>query len=158
MKLLKATIIVCILTITCSVQDATASPNIDSLVPNSYEKQEFNDNKDLLRNGETKETKQISEEKQALTFEERSINDNENLVDTLFSNVSEPRKTVALQAEQYQLFSDEASSVATIQPEGEDEDGGLRLQTVYLIILAIAIITILALLVPKMAQGQPSSK
>lgn len=158
MKLLKLIPIACFLILTCNTHVATASPNIDSLIPNLYEEQEFNDNKELLRNRETKETKQISEEQQALTFEERSINDNGDLVETLFTNVSEPRKTVALQAEQYQLFSDEAASVSTIQPDGENESGGLRLQTVYLIILAIAIITILVLLIPKMAQGQPSSK
>lgn len=133
---------------------AVAAPNIDSLVPNTYEEMQFRDNKELLRKESNRQTQQLSEEKKLLTFEQRSINQNERWIDLLFSNASEPRKTISVQAEQYNLFTQEESMIVSSQANSmEPHERSSSLRMLYRVILAAAILVIFIILVPKIAQG-----
>lgn len=138
----------------CHTQTAGAAPSIETLVPNLYEDKEFRDNKEFLRDEANKQKQLVPEEQKGLTFDQRNLNQNEQVQEKLFSGESEPRKTVAIQAEQLNLFSQESNiASANEAAEQSSEDSQSSLKTLYLAILAVAVIIILVFLIPKMAQG-----
>ncbi|MDQ0273310.1 type VII secretion protein EssA [Cytobacillus purgationiresistens] len=135
---------------------ASATPSIETLVPNLYEDKEFRDNKEFLRKeSTTNQTKQVPEEQKSLQFELRDYDPNEKVKEELFSSERENRKTIALQAEQLDLFAKEPNQASSFQEnQAVDEGkGNAKLQSLYLGILAIAVVIILVLLIPRMAQG-----
>lgn len=136
------------------LNQTAAAPNIETLVPNSYEEQEFKDNKEFLRDEGIRQTEKLPEEQKDLTFERRSTNVNKELASTLFEDPSKPRKTVALIAGQYGLFSDESNVIPSPQESGKDSAGSpVSLKMLYIFLLVAAVVILFIFLVPKAVKG-----
>jgi type VII secretion protein EssA len=136
------------------LNQTAAAPNIETIVPNSYEEQEFKDNKEFLREEGIRRTEKLPEKQKALTFEHRSTNVNKELAGTLFADPSKPRKTVALIAGQYGLFSEESNVIISPQESSRDSAGSpLSLKMLYIVLLVAAVVILFIFLVPKAVKG-----
>ena len=138
--------------------NALAATDLNSLTPNEYIEKEFRDNKEYLHNESLlKNKKAIPEEQKELDFIPDDYDPNEAIIEELFTKDFEERKTVAYEAQQLNLFSDDSPEMLLVANESKEESrengGNSGLQYVYLGILVTLILIVLVLLIPKMTQG-----
>ncbi|MBP3039682.1 type VII secretion protein EssA [Bacillaceae bacterium Marseille-Q3522] len=140
---------------------ALAAPqNFDKLNPNTYEKQEFNENTDFLHEESLYENKEaIPEEQLVLTFEQQEASSLDHVKARLFADMEKKNNTIVIKAQQMQLFSntgEENLQLAEYSETVANQNG--KLMIVYICLVVIAIFIILVLLIPKMVQGMQESK
>ncbi|PLR83444.1 type VII secretion protein EssA [Bacillus canaveralius] len=134
-----------------------ASPNIDDLMPNTYEKKEFNENTNFLHEDSLYDNKKaIPEEQKGLTFEGQKSNPLEGVKDQLFSGDAKANNTITAKAERLKLFSDvENKNKFDVSEDTESiTNDNPKLIILYICLLAVGVIVMLGLLIPKMAQSK----
>jgi type VII secretion protein EssA len=139
------------------VHTAVANLNFNQLTPNTYEKNEFEDNKDYLHEQSLLERKEpILEEQKELTFMKKEEDPAKRISEQLFKEDNRI-KIVTGKAEQMDLFSDPEQGSLFQEDHSEkpiEQNSKLKILYIGLVILAMAIM--LVFLIPKMAQGEAS--
>ncbi|PLR75549.1 type VII secretion protein EssA [Bacillus sp. V3-13] len=136
---------------------AGASPDIDTLTPNTYEKKEFDENTNFLHEDSLYDNKKaIPEEQKGLTFEKQKSNPLDSVKDQLFIGEGKTTNTITATAERLKLFSDmDHNNKFEVSENTENNtNDNSRLMILYIGLLAVGIIVMLVLLIPKMAQGK----
>jgi len=136
-----------------------AAPDLETLTPNEYEKKEFKENTEYLHEKALYENKQsIPEQQKELTFELPMSDSNEEILNQLFVGEMNAQQTIAEKAEQMNLFSDKRPEDLQLKDKSDDPPNRQIQLMVIIGLLAIGLIVVLVLLIPKMAQGNQQLK
>ena len=135
---------------------AGATPNFNQLVPNSYEENEFEDNKEYLHEQSLFENKeQIPEEQKELTFTKKNDDPVKRISEQLFAGDSKMNHPVTVKAEQLGLFSNlEKESLYQKDYSEKPMKQNNQLMILYIGLVIIGMVIMLVFLIPKMAQGK----
>lgn len=133
----------------------SADTDIESLEPNSYEKEDFKENTNFLRENNLNERKEsIPEEQKLLTFKKRDKKAEEDFIGTLFMTGEKKSTTIQATSQELKLFTEEDNSryQAVVASENSSKTNSI---TILLYgFLAIALILLLAIILPRMAKGK----
>lgn len=134
---------------------ASADSDIESLEPNSYEKRDFKENTNFLRENILNERREsVPEEQKLLTFKEREKKAEEDFIGTLFMTGEKKSTTIQATSQELKLFTeqDNARYQAVVASESSSKTNSI---TILLYgFLAIALILLLAIILPRMAKGK----
>ncbi|ART76068.1 type VII secretion protein EssA [Sutcliffiella horikoshii] len=132
-----------------------ADSDIESLEPNSYEKKDFKENTNFLRENNLNERREsVPEEQKLLTFKEREKKAEENFVGTLFMTGEKKSTTIQVTSQELKLFTEQDNSryQAVVATDSSSKTSSI---TILLYgFLAIALILLLAIILPRMAKGK----
>lgn len=132
-----------------------ADSDIESLEPNSYQKRDFRENTNFLRENNLNERREsVPEEQKLITFEQREKKEEDDFFGSLFTTEEVKTTTIQANAEDLKLFSEEENSryQAVVATENIKKSNSI---TILLYgFLAIAIILLMVLILPKMAKGK----
>ncbi len=139
---------------------AGATPNFHQLMPNSYEENEFEDNKEYLHEQSLFENKEpIPEEQKELTFTKKNDDPIKQISEQLFAGDSKMNHPVTVKAEQLGLFSNfEKGSLYQEDYSKKPMKQNSQLMILYIGLVILAMVVMLVFLIPKMAQGKQTTK
>ncbi|WP_404461965.1 type VII secretion protein EssA [Sutcliffiella horikoshii] len=133
----------------------SADSDIESLEPNSYEKRDFKENTNFLRENNLNERREsVPEEQKLLTFKEREKKAEEDFIGTLFMTGEKKATTIQATSQELKLFTEQDNSryQAVVASESSSKTNSI---TILLYgFLAIALILLLAIILPRMAKGK----
>ncbi len=133
----------------------SADSDIESLEPNSYEKEDFKENTNFLRENNLNERKEsVPEEQKLLTFKKREKKAEEDFIGTLFMTGEKKSTTIQATSQELKLFIEKDNSryQAVVASENSSKTNSI---TILLYgFLAIALILLLAIILPRMAKGK----
>ena len=136
-----------------------AAPDLETLTPNEYEKKEFKENTEYLHEKALYENKQsIPEQQKELTFELPTADSNEEILNQLFVGEMNTKQTIAEKAEQMNLFSDKKPEDLRLKEKSEHSPNRQIQLMIIIGLLAIGLMVMLVLLIPKMMQGNQQLK
>jgi type VII secretion protein EssA len=137
-----------------------ATPNIENVTPNTYEKEAFKENTDFLHEKSLYENKEeIPEEQKTLTFKKTDYDPLKELQKQLFSGNTENNNTIAVKAEQLKLFTDVSEDDLYLEADsGSTAKQNTKLMIVYVCLLVVAIVVMLIFLIPRMVRGNQAIK
>jgi len=133
---------------------AGATPDINNVTPNTYEKKEFKDNTDYLHEKSLYENKkQIPEAQKDLTFTKKNYDPLKDVKEQLFAGEDKIHNTITAKADQLDLFSkaDQESFYMSDSSQNPIEKNK-KLMILYVFLLVIALAVILGFLIPRMAK------
>ncbi|KMJ58375.1 hypothetical protein AB685_10795 [Bacillus sp. LL01] len=136
-----------------NVEMKRADSDIESLEPNSYQKRDFRENTNFLRENNLNEPREsVPEEQKLITFKQREKKAEEDFLGSLFTTEGEKNTTIQANAEQLNLFKE--SENTRYQAFGITEDTSEMNSITILLFgfLGIAIIMLLVLILPRMAK------
>lgn len=134
-----------------------ATPSIETLTPNEYEEKEFKDNTDFLNEKALyKEKVPIPEVQKKLTFEKPTSGPMEKVTEKLFAGTVD--NTVASQAKKMRLFTGEKKGTILLADSKPPSNPKIKVTVVLAGLLAIGLIIMIVLLIPKMVQGNRELK
>jgi type VII secretion protein EssA len=151
------TLLLVIISLTSGVTvKAETESNLEELDPNIYEEKELKENTDYLHEESLYEKRNsIPEEQKDLTFEKPSRDEKDDLQEQLFTNYTKEKNTIKSKAEQMDLFSGTAEpSMSMSETENKDTSQNSGLMMTYILLIAIGVILMIGLLIPKMTQGK----
>lgn len=133
----------------------SADSDIESLEPNSYEKKDFKENTNFLRENNLNERREsVPEEQKLLTFKELEKKAEEDFLGTLFMTGEKKSTTIQATSQELKLFTEEDNSryQAVVPTDSSSKTNSI---TILLYgFLAIALILLLAIILPRMAKGK----
>lgn len=162
MRLNRLLIIVVLLPIFLFINEnrswAAATPSLETLTPNEYEEKEFKENTDYLNEKALYEQKDaIPEIQQKITFEKPTSDPLEKLKGKLFDGAV--NNTVSTQAKQLKLFTGEKQGDLKLADKSKTvSNPQIKVTVVLVVLLAIGLIVMIVLLIPKMIQGNRELK
>ena len=129
-------------------------------MPNSYEENEFEDNKEYLHEQSLFENKEpIPEEQKELTFTKKNDDPIKQISEQLFAGDSKMNHPVTVKAEQLGLFSNfEKGSLYQEDYSKKPMKQNSQLMILYIGLVILAMVVMLVFLIPKMAQGKQTTK
>ncbi|WP_404449683.1 type VII secretion protein EssA [Sutcliffiella horikoshii] len=133
----------------------SADSDIESLEPNSYEKKDFKENTNFLRENNLNERREsVPEEQKLLTFKEREKKAEEDFIGTLFMTGEKKSTTIQATSQELKLFTEEDSSryQAVVASESSPKTNSIIILLYGF--LAIALILLLVIILPRMAKGK----
>ncbi|TYS61335.1 type VII secretion protein EssA [Sutcliffiella horikoshii] len=132
-----------------------ADSDIESLEPNSYEKKDFKENTNFLRENNLNERREsVPEEQKLLTFKEREKKAEQDFIGTLFMTGEKKSTTIQATTKELKLFTEQDNSryQAVVATDSSSKTNSI---TILLFgFLAIALILLLAIILPRMAKGK----
>lgn len=133
----------------------TADSDIESLEPNSYEKEDFKENTNFLRENNLNERKEsIPEEQKLLTFKKREKKAEEDFIGTLFMTGEKKSTTIQVTSQELKLFTEEDNSRYQAMAASENSSKTNSITILLYGFLAIALILLLAIILPRMVKGK----
>jgi type VII secretion protein EssA len=144
------TIFVSLLTLNVNVKHAES--DIESLTPNSYQKNEFRENTNFLRENNLNEHREsVPEEQKLLTFKQREKKAEEDFIGSLFTTDEEKSTTIQVTSAELKLFTQQDTSryQAVVATESTSKTNSIVILLYGF--LAIAVILLLVLILPRMA-------
>ena len=162
MKLNRLLIIVVLLPIFLFINEnrswAAATPSLETLTPNEYEEKEFKENTDYLNEKALYEKKEaIPEIQKKITFEKPTLDSMNQLKEKLFDGTVD--NTVSTQAKQMKLFTGEEQEAFKLEDKNKPfSNPQIKVTVVLVVLLAIGLIVMIVLLIPKMIQGNRELK
>ncbi|MGG4489412.1 type VII secretion protein EssA [Metabacillus idriensis] len=134
--------------------------NLEELDPNVYEEKELKENTEYLHEESLYEKRTtIPEEQKDLTFEKPSSDQKDELQEQLFTDYTKEKNTIKSKAEQLDLFSGSAEpSLSMTETVNSDTTQNSGLMMTYILLIAIGVILMLGLLIPKMTQSKKQIK
>ena len=157
-RMMLALLLLMSLFINANVTEA-ATPDFETLTPNEYERKEFKENTEYLHEKALYENKQsIPEQQKELTFELPTSNSNEEILNQLFVGEINAQHTIAEKAEQMNLFSDKKPEDLRLKDKSEHSPNRQIQLMIIIGLLAIGLMVMLVLLIPKMVQGNQQLK
>ncbi len=144
------TIFVSLLTLNVNVKHAES--DIESLTPNSYQKKEFRENTNFLRENNLNEHREsVPEEQKLLTFKQREKKAEEDFIGSLFTTDEEKSTTIQVTSAELKLFTQQDTSryQAVVATESTSKTNSIVILLYGF--LAIAVILLLVLILPRMA-------
>lgn len=161
MKLMKfriasllAIVIIFVSLITFNVTVKHAESDIESLTPNSYQKRDFRENTNFLRENNLNEHREsLPEEQKLLTFKQREKKAEEDFIGSLFTTDEEKSTTIQVTSLELKLFTQQDTSryQAVVTTESPSKTNSIIILLYGF--LAIAVILLLVLILPRMAKG-----
>ncbi|MGD6849439.1 type VII secretion protein EssA [Rossellomorea aquimaris] len=136
------------------VPPISANTNINDLIPNDYQNNDFKKNTDLIHDQTlTNEKIKIPEEQKSLTFEGISINKLNELTDKLFKSEEKDTNTIKAKAENLKLFSESES--ARLGSLEERSQNGSSLPILIAVLVGICVLLLITVIViwSRSAQG-----
>ncbi|WP_165971024.1 type VII secretion protein EssA [Peribacillus frigoritolerans] len=135
---------------------AETETNLEELDPNVYEEKELKENTEYLHEESLYEKRTtIPEEQKDLTFEKPSRDEKDDLQEQLFTNYTKEKNTIKSKAEQLDLFSGSAEpSLSMTETVNSDTTQNSGLMMTYILLIAIGVILMIGLLIPKMTQSK----
>ncbi|NMH73171.1 type VII secretion protein EssA [Bacillus sp. RO2] len=132
-----------------------AESDIESLEPNSYEKKDFKENTDFLRENNLNERREsVPEEQKLLTFKKRKKKEEEDFVGTLFMTGEKKSTTIQATSQEWKLFTQEDNSRYQTAVASDSSSKTNSITILLYGFLAIALILMLAIILPRMAKGK----
>ncbi|KAA0566039.1 type VII secretion protein EssA [Bacillus sp. CH30_1T] len=136
------------------VPPISANTNINDLIPNDYQNNDFKKNPDLIHDQTlTNEKIKIPEEQKSLTFEGISSNKLNELTDKLFKSEEKDTNTIKAKAENLKLFSQsESARLGSIE---ERSQNGSSLPILIAVLVGICVLLLITVIViwSRSAQG-----
>jgi type VII secretion protein EssA len=132
------------------VPPISANTNINDLIPNDYQNNDFKKNHDQTL---TNEKIKIPEEQKSLTFEGISSNKLNELTDKLFKSEEKDTNTIKAKAENLKLFSQsESARLGSIE---ERSQNGSSLPILIAVLVGICVLLLITVIViwSRSAQG-----
>lgn len=132
-----------------------ADSDIESLKPNSYQKRDFRENTNFLRENNLNERREsVPEEQKLLTFKQREKKAEEDFIGSLFTTDEEKSTTIQATSAEFKLFTQQDTSryQAVVAAESSSKTNSIIILLYGF--LAIAVILLLALILPRMAKGK----
>lgn len=144
-----------ILVITSGVT-AEAETDLNELDPNIYEEKERKENTNYLHEKSLYEKRNaIPEEQKNLTFKKPSRDEQDDIKDQLFTDYTKEKNTIKSKSEQMELFSGSSElSLSMAEPEVNASGQNFGLTMTYILLIAIGVILMIGLLIPRMTQGK----
>ncbi|TYS70862.1 type VII secretion protein EssA [Sutcliffiella horikoshii] len=153
--LLLLTVCVLLVLLPISGTVSMAESDIESLEPNSYEKKDFKENTDFLRENNLNERREsVPEEQKLLTFEKRENKAEEDFVGTLFMTGEKKSTTIQATSQELKLFTKEDNSRYQTAVASESSSKTNSVTILLYGFLAIALILLLVIILPRMAKGK----
>ncbi|MCM3597317.1 type VII secretion protein EssA [Metabacillus idriensis] len=139
--------------------NAETETNLEELDPNVYEEKELKENTEYLHEESLFEKRTtIPEEQKDLTFEKPSRDEKDDLQEQLFTDYTKEKNTIKSKAEQLDLFSGSAEpSMSMTETVNSDTTQNSGLMMTYILLIAIGVILMLGLLIPKMTQSKKTN-
>ncbi|MEA3321768.1 MAG: type VII secretion protein EssA [Bacillota bacterium] len=132
-----------------------AESDIESLEPNSYEKKDFKENTDFLRENNLNERREsVPEEQKLITFKKREKKEEEDFVGTLFMTGEKKSTTIQATSQELKLFTQEDNSRYQTAVASDSSSKTNSITILLYGFLAIALILMLAIILPRMAKGK----
>ncbi len=132
-----------------------ADSDIESLEPNSYQKRDFRENTNFLRENNLNERREsVPEEQKLITFKQREKKEEDDFFGSLFTTEEVKSTTIQANAEDLKLFSEQETIryQAVVATENQSKMNSI---TILLFgFLAIAVIVLIVLILPRMAKGK----
>ncbi|WP_282138421.1 type VII secretion protein EssA [Rossellomorea aquimaris] len=136
------------------VPPISANTNINDLIPNDYQNNDFKKNTDLIHDQTlTNEKIKIPEEQKSLSFEGISSNKLNELTDKLFKSEEKDTNTIKAKAENLKLFSESES--ARLGSLEERSQNGSSLPILIAVLVGICVLLLITVIViwSRSAQG-----
>jgi type VII secretion protein EssA len=136
------------------VPPISANKNINDLIPNDYQNNDFKKNTDLIHDQTlTNEKIKIPEEQKSLSFEGVSSNKLNELTDKLFKSEEKDTNTIKAKAENLKLFSESES--ARLGSLEERSQNGSSLPILIAVLVGICVLLLITVIViwSRSAQG-----
>lgn len=134
---------------------ASADSDIESLEPNSYEKRDFKENTNFLRENNLNERREsVPEEQKLLTFKEREKKAEDDFIGALFMTGEKKSTTIQATSQELKLFTEEDNSKYQAVVASETSNKSNSITILLYGFLAIALILLLAIILPRMAKGK----
>jgi type VII secretion protein EssA len=132
-----------------------AESDIESLEPNSYEKKDFKENTDFLRENNLNERREsVPEEQKLITFKKLEKKEEEDFVGTLFMTGEKKSTTIQATSQELKLFTQEDNSRYQTAVASDSSSKTNSITILLYGFLAIALILLLAIILPRMAKGK----
>jgi type VII secretion protein EssA len=136
------------------VPPISANKNINDLIPNDYQNNDFKKNTDLIHDQTlTNEKIKIPEEQKSLTFEGISINKLNELTDKLFKSEEKDTNTIKAKAENLKLFSESESARLGSLEERSQNGSSLPILIAVLVGICVLLLIIVIVIWSRSAQG-----
>jgi type VII secretion protein EssA len=139
-----------------SVVTVNAETNLNELDPNIYEEKERKENTNYLHEKSLYEKRNaIPEEQKNLTFKKPLRDEQDELKKQLFTAYTKEKNTIKSKSEQMELFSgnpEPTMSMAETEVNASGQNSGLTMT--YILLIAIGVILMMGLLIPRMSQGK----
>jgi type VII secretion protein EssA len=136
------------------VPPISANTNINDLIPNDYQNNDFKKNTDLIHDQTlTNEKIKIPEEQKSLTFEGISINKLNELTDKLFKSEEKDTNTIKAKAENLKLFSESESARLGSLEERSQNGSSLPILIAVLVGICVLLLIIVIVIWGRSAQG-----
>ncbi|TYS85063.1 type VII secretion protein EssA [Rossellomorea aquimaris] len=136
------------------VPPISANTNINDLIPNDYQNNDFKKNTDLIHDQTlTNEKIKIPEEQKSLTFEGISINKLNELTDKLFKSEEKDTNTIKAKAENLKLFSESESARLGSLEERSQNGSSLPILIAVLVGICVLLLIIVIVIWSRSAQG-----
>ncbi|WP_404432546.1 type VII secretion protein EssA [Sutcliffiella horikoshii] len=133
----------------------SADSDIESLEPNSYEKRDFKENTNFLREKNLNERREsVPEEQKLLTFKEREKKAEEDFIGTLFMTGEKKSTTIQATSQELKLFTEQDNSRYQVVITSESSSKTNSITILLYGFLAIALILLLVIILPRMAKGK----
>lgn len=132
-------------------QVLAVTPDIRTLVPNSYQYKEFKENKEVLHDDHRQKRIQLlSDDLKLLTFEKNPYPNHDELKATLFArNVSE-HNTIQLKSQKLDLFKEKNNALKDYSYKTDQTEGfTLSLPSLFLGIVIILCLVLFFIVLPK---------
>lgn len=135
---------------------AIAETNLNELDPNIYEEKERKENTNYLHEKSLYEKRnEIPEEQKNLTFKKPSRDEQDEIKKQLFTDYTKEKNTIKSKSEQMELFSGSSElSLSMAEPEDIASGQNFGLTMTYILLIAIGVILMIGLLIPRMSQGK----
>ncbi|MGD6793972.1 type VII secretion protein EssA [Metabacillus indicus] len=136
---------------------ALAETDLDQLDPNVYEEKELKENTEYLHEKALFEKREeIPEEQKDLTFKKPGRDAEDELKDRLFTQYTKENNTIKSKAEQMGLFSQSSDQASGRISTGEEQQqsGNTGLLMTYILLIAVGVLLIIGILIPKMTQSK----
>jgi type VII secretion protein EssA len=136
------------------VPPISANTNINDLIPNDYQNNDFKKNTDLIHDQTlTNEKIKIPEEQKSLTFEGISSNKLNELTDKLFKSEEKDTNTIKAKAENLKLFSESESARLGSLEERSQNGSSLPILIAVLVGICVLLLIIVIVIWSRSAQG-----
>lgn len=149
-------LILLLLFVITSGVSADAETNLNELDPNIYEEKERKENTNYLHEKSLYEKRNaIPEEQKNLTFKKPSRDEQDGIKNQLFTAYTKEKNTIKSKSEQMELFSEnpeQSLSMAETEDNASGQNSGLTMT--YILVIAIGVILMIGLLIPRMTQGK----
>jgi len=139
------------------VPPISANTNINDLIPNDYQNNDFKKNTDLIHDQTlTNEKIKIPEEQKSLTFEGVSSNKLSELTDKLFKSEEKDTNTIKAKAENLKLFSQSESARLGSLEEGSSSSSSLSLLIAVFVGICILLLIVVIVIWNRTTQDKQS--